>query len=87
MKKESDKTKPPCSEKFTDHSGKIKILEDGCALRKDRILKLEFHYQHILEKIAIIESNVKEMKVAADKNNEMTRQIYVWMEKRGKRSK
>ena len=80
LKKESAEIKKPCGDRFMDHSGKIKILEDEAAIRNNRLIKLEINYGHILEKITRIE-------IVIDKNAEMTRQIYAWMDKRKSKRK
>ena len=90
MKKESTEPKKNCGDKFTDHSGKIKILEAETDAREKRVMKLEFNYGHILDEIATIKCDIKEMKTAAEKNAAMTTQIYAWMAERksnGKRKK
>ena len=82
MKKESTEPKKPCGEKFFDHSGKIKVLEAEADTRKERIIKLEINYKHILDEIATIKCDIKDMKTAAEKNAAMTAQIYAWMSER-----
>jgi len=82
MKKESTEPKKNCGEKFTDHSGKIKVLEDGTAAREKRVMKIEFNLGHILEEISTIKCDIKEMKTAAEKNAIMTEKIYAWMAER-----
>ena len=82
MKKESTEPKKPCGEKFSDHSGKIKVLETEADARKERIIKLEINYRHILDEIATIKCDIKDMKTAAEKNAIMTEKIYAWMAER-----
>ena len=79
VKKDSGETKKSCGEKFTDHSGKIKVLEAEADTRKERIIKLEINYKHILDEIATIKCDIKEMKTAAQKNAIMTTEIHRWM--------
>ena len=82
LKKESAEIKKPCGDRFTDHSGKIKIVEKDVQESKDRIFAIELDYKHILTEINTIKGDIKEMKIATDKNGEMTRQIYTWMSDR-----
>ena len=82
VKKDSVEMKKPCGEKFSDHSGKIKVLEAEADTRKERIIKLEINYKHILDEIATIKCDIKDMKTAAEKNAAMTAQIYAWMSER-----
>jgi len=82
LKKDSTEVKRPCHEKFKENSDNIATIEREAAARKDRILKLEMNYGYILEKIAIIETEIKGLNETSIKNAEMTRQIYAWIDKR-----
>ena len=82
MKKESTEPKKNCVEKFSDHSGKIIAMKIETDAREKRVMKLEFNYGHILDEIATIKCDIKDMKTAAEKNAAMTAQIYAWMSER-----
>jgi hypothetical protein len=82
MKKDSAEIRKPCAKRLDDHSGRIAALDKDAVGRKDRILKLEFNYEHILDEIKTIKGDVRELKTAADKNAEMTRMIWEHMAKR-----
>ena len=90
IKKESTEPKKNCVEKFSDHSGKIIAMKIETDAREKRVMKLEFNYEHILEEIKTIKSDIKEMRTASEKNVIMTEKIYAWMDKHktnGKRKK
>ena len=82
VKKDSVEIKKNCGDKFTDHSGKIIAMKIEADTRKERIMKLEINYGHILDEIATIKCDIKDMKTAAEKNAAMTAQIYAWMSER-----
>ena len=79
VKKDSVEIKKNCGDKFTDHSGRIKTLEDETAAKEKRVMKIEFNLGHILEEISTIKCDIKEMKTAAQKNAIMTTEIHRWM--------